>query len=111
MKALEKLTHDLIMMENNTKGLLNSTRTGTKWHERITGRHEVLITHIVRMYLEKINSNDIYEPCRKYNKIESFQNIFDRGVEWEGCGQQIFIHKKFTRDRSDQINIFHREMK
>ena len=27
MEALDKLTHDLSMMENNTKKLLNSTRT------------------------------------------------------------------------------------
>ena len=84
MKELEKLTHDLTMMENNIKGLLSSTKIVTKWHQRITERNEVLITHIAKMYLERLNNNDIIEFPRKYNKIETLKDIFDRGVEWDG---------------------------
>lgn len=85
MKELQVLTHDLTMMENNTRRLLKSTETIRNWQGKITDRQEVLITQIVRMYLEKSNQNiNIYELSRKLHKIEPLPNVIDRGVEWDG---------------------------
>ena len=87
MKALDKLTHDLIMMENNTKRLLKSNTDVENWHEKIADHLEIFVTKFLRMHLileKKTQDIEIVELPRHRRKIESLTKGFGRGFEWDG---------------------------
>jgi hypothetical protein len=55
----------------------------------LDGCHEVLVTHLVRMDLQRTlqvadHADDLYDVPRMYRKVEGLPGHFPKGFEWDG---------------------------